>query len=87
MKLPLIEDNDGYILKIIVKTGAKNPGIESIENDILKIRLKSLPKDGLANKELIEKLSEILKIPKSKIEIIKGLTSKIKTVKIKGQIG
>ncbi len=87
MDAPLIKDKDGYILKINVKTGSKKPGIEEIDKDIIKIRLKSQPHDGLANRELLEILSDFLNMPKSKIEIIKGLTSKNKIIKIKGNIG
>lgn len=87
MDVPFIKDKDGYILKINVKTGSKKPGIEEIDKDTIKIRLKSQPHDGLANRELLEILSDFLNIPKSKIEIIKGLTSKNKIIKIKGNIG
>ncbi|MFN3699766.1 MAG: DUF167 domain-containing protein [Dictyoglomus sp.] len=85
MEVPLIKDKEGYLLKIIVKTGSKKAGIEGIDQDTLKIRVRSQPHDGLANKELVEILSEFLKEPKSKIEIIKGLTSKNKLIRIKGK--
>ncbi|MGB9710822.1 MAG: DUF167 domain-containing protein [Thermodesulfovibrio sp.] len=83
MEIPLSKDKDGYTLKVIVKTGARTAGIEGIEGDVLKLKIKSQPHDGLANKELVEMLSEILNVPKSKVEIIKGKTSKHKVIKIK----
>jgi len=42
------------------------------------------PEKGKANKAVIELLSKALKVPKSRIEIIKGETSRIKTVFIDG---
>jgi len=47
---------------------------------MLKIKLKAPPVDGEANKELIKFLSKEWKIPKSKIKIVKGLTSRTKTI-------
>ncbi|WP_141266225.1 DUF167 domain-containing protein [Thermodesulfovibrio sp. Kuro-1] len=86
MEIPLSKDKDGYLLKVLVKTGTKIAGIEGIEGNTLKLRLAAQPHDGLANKELIEMLSEILNIPKSRIEIIKGKTSKHKIIKLKGEL-
>lgn len=86
MKIPLSKDKDGYMLKVMVKTGTKTAGIEGIERDTVKIKLRAQPHDGLANKELIEMLSQALNVPKSKIEIIKGKTSRHKILKIKGEL-
>lgn len=86
MRLPLFKDKDGYTIKVFVKTGSKAPGIEGIEEDILKIKLRAQPHNDLANKELIEILSEFLNIPKSRLEIVKGRKSKQKTIKIKGEV-
>ena len=86
MKIPFTKDKDGYILKIVLKTGSKISGLDSIQEDRIKVKVKSQPHDGLANRELIEILSDLLNLPKSKIEIIKGWTSKNKIIKIKGDI-
>lgn len=79
----LIKNQEEFIIKINVKTGSKKPGVEIIDNETIKIRLQSKPHNGLANRELIEILSDILNVSKSKIEIIKGTTSKNKIIKIK----
>lgn len=47
-----------------------------------KINLAAVPEDGKANEELIKFLSKLLKISKSKIEIIRGETSRMKVVKL-----
>ncbi len=86
MRIPFLKNEDGYIIKVYVKPGSKTSGIEGIEEDALKIKLRTQPHNGLANKELIEILSEILNVPKSKIEIIRGKTSRHKIIKIKGEI-
>ena len=86
MKIPFTKDKDGYILKVLVKPCSKISGLDSIQEDRIKVKVKSQPLDGLANKELIEILSDLLNLPKSKIVIIKGQTSKNKIIKIKGDI-
>ena len=67
----------GYLIKIKVVTNAKENKIIK-EDDILKVKLKALPIEGRANKELIGFFSKTFKIPKSSIKIIKGKSSKLK---------
>lgn len=48
----------------------------------LRIYVKAAPVDGKANKEVIKVLSEVLKVPKTRIRIVRGETSNIKTIEI-----
>lgn len=69
----------GFILKLkISPNSSKNEFIKSAQG--LKIKLTAQPVENKANKMLIEFLSKSLKFPKSDIKIIKGETSKEKTV-------
>lgn len=78
----LRETKDGIVITLKISPNAsKNEIIKSEEG--LKVKITALPIDGKANKALIEYLSKQLKIPKSSIEILKGETSKEKTVLIK----
>lgn len=52
--------------------------------DAIKIRVASPPVEGKANEEVIRFLSKQLKVPKSQIQIIKGLSSRNKLVEIVG---
>ncbi|MBU0597046.1 DUF167 domain-containing protein [Patescibacteria group bacterium] len=65
----------------VLPCSSRNEIICISENDY-KIKLTAAPVDGEANKKLINFLSKEWKIPKSKIEITKGLTSKNKTIMI-----
>ncbi len=58
--------------------------IVGFEGDILKVRVKSAPVDGSANKDLILLLSKHLKVAKERIEIIFGHKSRLKTVRFHG---
>lgn len=76
------ESSDGVIIQIrIVPNSSKNDII--LENDFIKIKVTAQPIENKANKALIEFLSKTFKIPKTYIEILKGDTSKDKTIILK----
>ncbi len=58
--------------------------IVDFEGDTLKVKVKSAPVDGLANKDLILLLSKRLRVAKERIEIISGRKSRLKTVRVHG---
>jgi uncharacterized protein YggU (UPF0235/DUF167 family) len=47
---------------------------------VLTIKTTSLPEDGKANESVLKILSDYLKIPKSKIKIISGFSSREKKI-------
>jgi hypothetical protein len=74
---------DKSILSLRIIPNAKKTMIAWIMWDgNLKIRINSIPENWKANKELILFISKELNIKKSQIEIIYGLTSQNKIVKI-----
>lgn len=79
----MIKDSqDGLIIKIkIVPNSSKNDII--IEDEFVKVKVTAQPIENKANKALIEYLSKQFKIPKTSIEILKGETSKDKTILLK----
>ena len=78
----LKETKDGFVLNIkIAPNASKNEIIKS--EDGVKLKITAQPIDGKANKAVIEYLSKKFKIPKTSFEIIRGETSKEKTVLIK----
>ncbi|MBO5739315.1 YggU family protein [bacterium] len=71
--------DDGLIIKIkIVPNSSKNDII--LEEGFIKVKVTAQPIENKANKALVEFLSKSFKLPKSNIEIIKGDTSKEKTL-------
>lgn len=48
----------------------------------LRVRLQAPPVDGKANKALVRFLAAELGVPKSKVVLTKGQTSRLKTVKV-----
>ncbi|MBI2990057.1 MAG: DUF167 domain-containing protein [Candidatus Magasanikbacteria bacterium] len=56
--------------------------VAKLSDGCLKIKLKAAPVEGEANKALIKFLSKTWGIRKTDIKIVKGLTSKHKTIEI-----
>lgn len=73
------ETKDGLIVNIKISPNSKKNEIIN-EGDFTKIKITAQPIDGKANKALIEFLSRNFKIPKTSIKILKGETSKEKTI-------
>lgn len=65
-------------IKVKVKPNAKREEIKEIERDFFEVRTTVVPEKGKANKKVIEILSKYLKVPKSRIKLIKGETSREK---------
>ncbi|KAH8593884.1 hypothetical protein B0O99DRAFT_626380, partial [Bisporella sp. PMI_857] len=69
-----------------VKPGAskQREGISHIGASAVEVCVSARAKEGEANKAVRELFSSVLKIPKSDVEIIRGLKSRDKTVAITG---
>jgi len=70
------------LIKVKVKSNAKKEEIKKIEENFYEVRTTAVPEKGKANKKVIEIISKYLKIPKSRIRILRGETSKEKLIKI-----
>ena len=73
------EVKDGFLITVKVSPNAKKNEIIKT-TDGIKIKIASQPVDGKANKSVIEFLSKLFKVPKSNFEIVKGQSSKDKTI-------
>ena len=73
------------LLHIQVKPNSKSDSIRSDTDGNLLVKIRAQPEDGKANKYLVAYLSEIFRLPKSKIEITKGIVSSHKTIKINAE--
>jgi uncharacterized protein (TIGR00251 family) len=80
------EQDDGILINIEVKPGARTTGIEDIDEwrDCITVKLKARAEKGKANKELIQLLSSTLALPSSNIIIVGGKKSRQKSIKILG---
>ncbi|MGB9892895.1 MAG: DUF167 domain-containing protein [Candidatus Saccharicenans sp.] len=70
------------ILKVSVQPKSSRQQLVQISETEFKAKLFSAPTKGKANAELLELLAEHLKIPHSKLRLIRGETSRIKFIEI-----
>lgn len=66
----------------VLPRSSKNEICEGSSHDLIKVRLTAAPVDDLANEKLIELLSREWRIPKTKIQILRGFRSRTKTILI-----
>lgn len=77
-----MKKDEGIIISLKISPNAsKNEIIKTPEG--VKVKITAQPIDGKANKCLVEYLSKLFKVPKTSIEILRGETSKEKTLLIK----
>ncbi len=69
-------------IKLHVCAGSKTFNIQPLDNGSYKLKIKSPPIDGKANKEIVQYFAKVFKIAKSDIKIIVGQYSKNKIIDI-----
>ena len=78
------ETPDGVVISVRAAPRSSRPGIDGVAGDAIKVRVRSAPVDGKANKELIEVLSDAFGLPKSAVSFRSGETSKTKRILLRG---
>ena len=73
------------ILRIKLKPGSKTDEIVREADGTIKVKIRAQPVEGKANKYLVEYLSKVLGLPKSKITLLKGETNSFKTLQIEAE--
>jgi uncharacterized protein (TIGR00251 family) len=82
--LALRETPDGCTLPVRVHPNAKRNAITGTHDGALKISLTTPPTDGRANAALIEFLADRLNLPRARITLLTGASSRTKTLRIAG---
>ncbi len=75
---------EGVILNVRVQPKSSRSGVDGVVGDAIKVRVKSAPVDGKANRELVETLAEALGVAKSALAIKSGESAKTKRILVKG---
>ncbi len=71
----------GLTVNLRISPNSSKNEIVKTEEGIVKVKITAQPIDGKANKALVEFLSKTFKIPKTSIVIVRGETSKDKTIR------
>ena len=69
---------------VLVVPRASRSEITGQQNGTLRVRVAAPPVEGAANRELIRVLAKSLKLPQNAVEIVSGVKSKRKVVRIYG---
>lgn len=76
--------DDHITIDVLVKPRSSRGGIDGVEEGKLRVRISAPPVNGKANEQLTEIISDTFKVPKSGVEIIRGRTSRHKTLRVAG---
>ena len=71
-------------LSVRVQPGASREEIVGFANGVLRLKVTALPVEGKANAALVHLLAKALGVPKARVFIIKGATSRNKVIHIEG---
>ena len=83
--MPYLTDTpDGAVLSLRIIPRAHKNAIQGEHGDALKIRLCAPPVEGAANSALIEFLSDTLSIPRARVQLLSGATSRNKRILLAG---
>ena len=74
------ESPEGVIVNVRAQPRSSRSGVDGVVADALKVRLRSAPVDGKANKELVETVADAFDLPKSRVKFKSGETSKTKRI-------
>src|SRR5919109_3851068 len=82
-KFNLHDGKKGSALAVrVTPRASRNEIVEMLEDGTIKVRLAAPPVDDQANEALIEFLSDILGVPKSRLDIVAGATGRDKLVAV-----
>ena len=80
------EEDDALVLALHVQPGAQRTEVAGEYGDgaqsRLKIRLAAAPVEGKANAELVRFLAEAFGVPRSRVTLVRGASSREKTVRV-----
>jgi uncharacterized protein (TIGR00251 family) len=74
----------GSVLSVIVAPRAARSSIERQADGAIQVRVTAPPVDGAANAALLRLLADVLDVPRSRLEIIGGASSRRKRILIAG---
>jgi uncharacterized protein (TIGR00251 family) len=84
MDIPFRKTADGILIEVRLQPRASRSRIVGPHGGALKVQVTAPPVEGEANRALIELLAVSFKVKKKDIEIVKGASSRSKTVLLRG---
>ncbi|MEZ4269711.1 MAG: DUF167 domain-containing protein [Myxococcota bacterium] len=82
-----VERQGTALLEVHVQPGARATEVVGMHGGRLKVRLAAPPVDGKANRALTDWVAAWLNLPRSAVSLVRGETSRKKTLRIEGLEG
>lgn len=76
---------DGCTLSVRVHPGARKNDVTGLHAGAVKISITTPPTDGRANEALIAFVAELLRMPRARVTLLTGATSRSKQLRITGK--
>jgi uncharacterized protein (TIGR00251 family) len=70
------------LIKVKAKPKSKKEGVKKLAENYFEVRVNAPPEKGRANERIRELLAEYFNLPKSKVKLVGGETSKEKVFEI-----
>lgn len=85
MKLePIRQTDHGIEIALKVRPGAQRSGIAGTHDNRIKVAVNAPPEDGKANRAVVKLIANRLGIATANVEVVRGITSRSKTVRVTG---
>jgi uncharacterized protein (TIGR00251 family) len=82
-KFNLHDGQKGSALAVrVTPRASRNEIVELLEDGTIKVRIAAPPSDNEANATLIDFLAEVLGVPKSRLDIVAGVTGRDKLISV-----
>jgi len=82
-KFKLHDGKKGSALAVrVTPRASRNEIVEMLEDGTIKVRIAAPPADDEANEALIEFMADILGVPKSRLDIVAGMSGRDKLISV-----
>lgn len=82
-KFNLHDGKRGSALAVrVTPRASRNEIVELLDDGTIKVRIAAPPSDNEANETLIDFLSEVLGVPKSRLDIVAGMSGRDKLISV-----
>ncbi len=82
--MPDSREESGVTIEVQVQPKASRDEIVGFQNGRVKVRVTAAPQGGKANERLREIIAKAVGVSKSSVRIIRGETSRLKTIRVLG---
>jgi uncharacterized protein (TIGR00251 family) len=76
--------NDSLLLNVYIQPNSPKDDYAGIYNNCIKLKIKALPVDGMANRELLRFIGKTFAVPPSRVRILQGTGTRYKKIEILG---